>query len=242
MSQKITMTPIGYVQGQFSENTPSDTIRPTLSQIVIEPEYQAGLMGLQAQSDVQVLFYLADVDEARIELQLHRYHNPENPLQGVFATRTQFRPNQIGSTVAYIETIEGNVLHVTGLDALDGTPVLDLKPYQPHFDAEVKQPGAEVRQVASLEDARHVIDLIDTEVLRLLGKRAKYVHQVVRFKNNATEIRAQSRYDEVMRRRREMAEEVGLNPDVIEQMYVLLVENFIKEEMELLKAKQGKTE
>jgi tRNA (Thr-GGU) A37 N-methylase len=53
----------------------------------------------------------------------------------VFALRSQYRPNPIGATVASIVSVEGNVVHVTGLDALNGTPVLDIKPYVEIFDA-----------------------------------------------------------------------------------------------------------
>jgi len=243
MSDTITFNPIGYVSSPFIQNTPADELRAQPSRIIISDEFMAGLLGFEPGMDVLVLFYLSHIDYEQVKLQLHPHHNPENPLRGVFATRTQYRPNPIGATVARVEEIEGNILHMTALDALDGTPILDLKPYTPHFDAEAKHPGADVRRVASLQEARHLIDVIDTEIIQLLGKRAKYVHQVVQFKNNAEEVRAQARYDEVMRRRREMAESAGLNPDVIEQMYKLLVENFIKEEMEILRQRQvGSTE
>lgn len=234
----ISLTPIGFVKSQFSENTPSDEMRPFPAQLVINPNMVDGLMGLQAGADILVLFHIHTIDSDEVALQLHPMHNPENPKRGVFATRSQFRPNPIGATVARIEEINDNILTVTALDALDGSPIVDIKPYVPHFDAESKHPHADVRAVTSLEDARHLIDLIDTEVIRLLGKRAKYVHQVVQFKNNATEIRAQARYDHVMQQRREMAEAAGLNPDVIEQMYKIMVENFIKEEMDLLQQRQ----
>lgn len=238
MNETFEVTPIGYVSSAFRENASADALRAQSMRIIINPDLVPGLMGLEAGMDVMVLFYLHRIDHDRVELQLHPHHNPENPLRGVFATRTQYRPNPIGATVARIEQIDNNIIHITALDALDGTPILDIKPYLPHFDAEPKHPGADVRRVSSLQEARHLIDLIDTEVIRLLGKRAKYVHQVVQFKNNAEEVRAQARYDEVMRRRRELAESAGLNPDVIEQMYKILVENFIKEEMEMLRQKQ----
>jgi tRNA (Thr-GGU) A37 N-methylase len=53
----------------------------------------------------------------------------------VFATRSQYRPNAIAATVAEIVSVEDNVINVTGLDAQDGSPVLDIKPYRPGFDA-----------------------------------------------------------------------------------------------------------
>ena len=77
-------------------------------------------------------------------------------------------------------------------------------------------------------------------MIRLLGNRAGYVRQVVNFKNTPEDVRAPARYAEVMRRRRELAEANGLNPDVIEGMYKLLVDNFIQEEMEMLREKEKK--
>ena len=65
---------------------------------------------------------------------MHPGHNPANPLRGVFATRSQYRPNAIAATVAEIVSVEDNVINVTGLDAQDGSPVLDIKPFRPGFD------------------------------------------------------------------------------------------------------------
>ncbi|MEK7814646.1 MAG: TrmO family methyltransferase, partial [Chloroflexota bacterium] len=61
--------------------------------------------------------------------------DPQRPLRGVFATRSQYRPNGVGATVARIVEVAGNILTVTGLDAQDGSPVLDIKPYSSSFDA-----------------------------------------------------------------------------------------------------------
>lgn len=239
MTDQINLTPIGYVESLYTEPTPSEELRAHSAKIIVNSDFVLGLDGLTEGADIVVLFYAHAIEKNKVALQLHPHHNPENPKRGVFATRSQYRPNPIGATVARIVSIDGNVIQVTALDALHGTPVLDIKPYKPHFDAETKHPGSDVRKVTSLQDARHIIDLIDTEIIRLFGKRAKYVHQVVQFKNNPTEIRAQDRYDQVMRQRREMAMAADLNPDVIEQMYKLLVDNFIKEEMEMLKERQA---
>jgi tRNA-Thr(GGU) m(6)t(6)A37 methyltransferase TsaA len=185
-----------------------------------------------------VIFHFHRIEPDEIELQLHPRHNPANPVRGVFATRSQFRPNRLGVTVARIEAVAGNVITVSGLDAQDGTPVLDLKPLVPYFDAAMAQQQFEVREVNSLAEARAAIDLIDTEIIRLLGNRAGFVRQVVRFKQTAEDVRAPGRYAELLRRRRELAEAAGLNPDVIEGMYKLLVDNFIKEELELLQLEE----
>jgi isochorismate pyruvate lyase len=142
--------------------------------------------------------------------------------------------------VVHLEAIEDNVLTVGSLDALDGTPVLDIKPFAPYFDADTESQRFEVRQVDSLQEARQAIDSIDTEIIRLLGNRAGYVRQVANFKKDPEEVPAPTRYAEVMRRRRELAEAAGLNPDIIEKMYRVLVDNFIKEEIEIIRKRETK--
>lgn len=241
MNNTITLSPIGVVKSQFKTNTPPEELRLEPVQIIVRSELQPGLMGLETGMDILVLFYFHQIDPEEIELQLHPRHNLANPLRGVFATRTQFRPNSIGASVAHIETIEDNVITVTGLDALDDTPVLDIKPYTPYFDVDTQSQQLEVRETRNLPETRQAIDLIDAEIIRLLGNRAGYVRQIVNFKKNAEEVRAPTRYAEVMRRRREMAEAAGLNPDVVEEMYKLLVDSFIKEEMEMLRQRGERT-
>jgi tRNA-Thr(GGU) m(6)t(6)A37 methyltransferase TsaA len=238
VSNTITLSPIGVVKSQFKTNTPPEKLRGQSAQLVVKPEFEPGLMDLEAGMDILVLFHFHLTQPEEIELQLHPRHNPANPLRGVFATRTQFRPNSLGASVARIEAIEDNVITVTGLDALDDTPVLDIKQYTPYFDVDTQNQQLEVRETNSLQETREAIDLIDTEVIRLLGNRAGYVRQIVNFKKNAEEVRAPTRYAEVMRRRREMAEAAGLNPDVVEEMYKLLVNSFIEEEMEILQQRE----
>jgi len=239
MSNTLNMTPIAVIKSQFTTNTRPEEMRAKSSQIVVNPQMAAGLLGLEPGTDILVLFYLNKIKPEEIELQLHPRHNPENPLTGVFATRTQFRPNCIGSTVACIEKIEDNIITVSGLDAQNDTPVLDIKRYSEYFDADTRTQQFAVHKVSSLQEARDAIDELDTEIVRLLGHRAKYVHQVVGFKKGPEEVPAKGRYDEVMRKRRELAEEAGLNPDVIEGMYKLLVDNFIQEELELMKQRDA---
>ncbi|MBN1993435.1 MAG: tRNA (N6-threonylcarbamoyladenosine(37)-N6)-methyltransferase TrmO [Anaerolineae bacterium] len=238
VSKAITLAPIGVVKSQFKSNTPPEEMRGQPAQIVITPEFEPGLMGLAAGIDILVLFYFHSIRPEEVALQLHPRHNLENPLRGVFATRSQFRPNPIGASVVGIKTIENNVITVLGLDALDGTPVLDIKPYASYFDVDLPHQQLEVRETQSIEETRQAIDLIDAEIIRLLGNRAGFVRQIVNFKKNAEEIRAPARYAEVMRRRRELAQAAGLNPDVVEGMYKLLVDNFIEEEMKILRQKE----
>ncbi|MBE7556424.1 MAG: tRNA (N6-threonylcarbamoyladenosine(37)-N6)-methyltransferase TrmO [Anaerolineales bacterium] len=240
MNDSLSLAPIGFVKSQFEVNTPAEEMRLHPAQIILKTEFEPGLLGLEAGMDILVLFCFHRIQEEEIKLQLHPRHNPENPVRGVFATRSQFRPNRIGATVARIEQVNSNILTLSGLDAQDAAPVLDIKPYEPYSDADTGSQQLEVHQVSSLAEARAAIDLIDAEVIRLLGNRAGYVRQVVNFKNTPEDVRAPARYAEVMRRRRELAEANGLNPDVIEGMYKLLVDNFIQEEMEMLREKEKK--
>ena len=73
--------------------------------------------------------------EERRTLQVHPRRDPANPLTGVFACRAPVRPNLIGFTACRIIKVEGNVVEVADLDAQDGSPILDLKPYIPGGDA-----------------------------------------------------------------------------------------------------------
>ena len=128
----VTFNPIGWVESEFPGYAPSDEMRERPSRIVLRPELAPGLMGLEADQYVLVLFHLHRATE--YQLQLHPGHNPERPLRGVFATRSQYRPNGIAATVARVLSVQDNVVALTGLDAQDGSPVLDLKPYSSGFD------------------------------------------------------------------------------------------------------------
>ncbi len=105
--------------------------------IEIRPELAPALEGLEGFSHVWVLFWFHENDrpEERTILKVHPRRDPANPLTGVFATRAPVRPNLIGLTSCRIVRLKGNILEVEGLDAREGSPVLDLKPYIPGSDA-----------------------------------------------------------------------------------------------------------
>lgn len=106
-----------------------------------EPEV---LFGLDDFSHVEVLFLFDRVDEASVNLSArHPRNNPDWPLVGIFAQRAKGRPNRLGATTCEVVEVDGLALRVRGLDAVDGTPVLDLKPYVREF-----APRSEVRQPA----------------------------------------------------------------------------------------------
>jgi tRNA-Thr(GGU) m(6)t(6)A37 methyltransferase TsaA len=105
--------------------------------IDLRPELAPALKGLSGFSHVWVLYWFHENDrpEERAILQVHPRRNPANPLTGVFATRAPVRPNLIGFTCCRIISIKKNILEVEGLDAREGSPVLDLKPYIPGSDS-----------------------------------------------------------------------------------------------------------
>ena len=96
------------------------------AQIRIEPEFRSGLDGIRAGQEILILTWLHQAD--RDTLVVHPRDNPDNPLTGVFATRSADRPNPIGLHRVTILAVEGESLLVRGLEAVDGTPVIDLKP------------------------------------------------------------------------------------------------------------------
>lgn len=103
--------------------------------ITLADEFPAdALQGIEEFSHVEVLFHFHSLDPAKIVTGARRpRNNPEWPAVGVFAQRTKNRPNRIGSTICRVERVEGRKLFVRELDALNGTPVLDIKPVMKEF-------------------------------------------------------------------------------------------------------------
>ena len=126
--QQITLKPIGYVRTQAKDDEVKDKTRT--SEIFIMPGLNEALDGIAEYSHLYVLFWLHEIsEEKRKTLKIHPRGRTELPLVGVFAARTNLRPNPIGLTIVNLIKVEDNVLTVRGLDAFDGTPVLDIKPY-----------------------------------------------------------------------------------------------------------------
>jgi tRNA-Thr(GGU) m(6)t(6)A37 methyltransferase TsaA len=107
-----------------------------VSEIIINSELAEALDGLEGFSHIIVLYWMHQLPERQpLPLKVHPMGNRDLPLTGRFATRAPSRPNPIGqATVALLER-RGNVLRVKGLDAINGTPVIDLKPYIPGYDS-----------------------------------------------------------------------------------------------------------
>ena len=106
-----------------------------ISDIILDPKYEEALEGLEDYSHIFVLFWLSRVSQAKRRMaKVHPKSREDLPLVGVLATRTQYRPNPMGLTLVKLLAREKNILRVRGLDALDGTPVIDIKPISPRHE------------------------------------------------------------------------------------------------------------
>jgi len=117
--------------------------REVVSEITINRELTEALDGLEEYSHIIVLYWMHQLPEGRkLALKVHPMGNQELPLTGRFATRSPSRPNPVGQATVRLLERRGNTLKVKGLDAIDGTPVIDIKPYIPGYDsaADAKAP------------------------------------------------------------------------------------------------------
>ncbi len=105
--------------------------------VVLDKKFQPGLLGLKDYSHAYVFWWFSrnDKPEKRSILQVHPMGNRENPVTGVFATRSPVRPNLIAMTLCKVVSVDDNVVEVEKIDAFDGTPVLDIKPFIPGYDS-----------------------------------------------------------------------------------------------------------
>ena len=104
--------------------------------IVLDKKYEPGLLGLDGYSHVYVFWWFDrnDTPEKRAVLQVHPMGNRDNPLTGVFATRSPVRPNLVALTLCKILAVNRNVVEVEKIDAFAKTPVIDIKPFIPGYD------------------------------------------------------------------------------------------------------------
>ena len=140
---EINLTPIGFVKNSIKERGIEDCLTVT-SEIIIKEDLKEALSRIDEFSHIIVIYWMHKVPTSqRSIIKVHPKANPDLPLVGVFASRSPARPNPIGITTVKLLQRRDNVLKVTGLDAIDGTPVLDIKPYIPGDDSstEAKTPG-----------------------------------------------------------------------------------------------------
>ncbi|MGD1015058.1 MAG: SAM-dependent methyltransferase [Roseiarcus sp.] len=151
MSETIQLHPIGYVRGGRKEPI-DDGWDDVVASIELAPAYgPEALAGLDEFSHVEVVFHFHRVAESAVVTSArHPRGRADWPKVGVFAQRGKDRPNRIGVTVCTLLGVEGTSLRVAGLDAIDGAPVLDVKPVMRGFlpRGEVREPAwaAEIMQ------------------------------------------------------------------------------------------------
>ena len=119
------MFPIGYVENDYLEAVYDEEIYQKVSKIVLKKELVEGLYRIEDFEKLYILFYFSKSKGYEL---IHR-RRYDGKMSGVFASRSPFRPNRIGLTIVELLKVEDNVLHIKGLDAINGTPVLDIKPY-----------------------------------------------------------------------------------------------------------------
>ena len=127
-AEKIELKSIGFVKTKAIGKEVKD--KGNVSEIVFREDLAEALEGIEDFSHLFVIFWMHEISkEERETMKVHPRGRSDMPLLGAFATRTPHRPNPIGLTVVELLKAEGNVVTIRGLDAFDGTPVLDIKPF-----------------------------------------------------------------------------------------------------------------
>ncbi len=103
-----------------------------VSEIIIDKKYQKGLDGIEDYSHIIVVYWMDK--EKECHLKHHSQNRKDVPYVGIFACRCPQRPNRIAFSTVKLISKKGNVLKVKGLDILNGTPIVDIKPYTPQYD------------------------------------------------------------------------------------------------------------
>jgi tRNA-Thr(GGU) m(6)t(6)A37 methyltransferase TsaA len=140
---KMHLKPIGFVKNSITEPKRKDW-ETVISEIIINEDLKEALSGIDEFSHIVVVYWMHKLPPSqRSVFKVHPKGNQNLPLVGVFASRSPARPNPMGITIVKLVEHRDNVLKVTGLDAIDGTPVLDIKPYIPGHDSasDIKTPG-----------------------------------------------------------------------------------------------------
>ena len=134
LDRALQLHPIGVVRNGVARPR-RDGWETVESRLVVAPRHATGLRGIEGFSHIIVLTWLHLALEAREAAAIYPGGDARLPLSGVFALRVAGRPNPIGVSVVPLLRVDGSELLVRGLDAVDGTPLLDLKPYLPPYDS-----------------------------------------------------------------------------------------------------------
>ena len=128
----MEIKPIGYAKSKIKKQQFGGFL-DNITEIILDEKYAEGLEGLNEYSHVIVIYWMNEA-EGIVRLKHQPQKNPNVPEIGIFATRCQWRPNCIGISAVPLISVEKNVIKVKGLDIIDKTPILDIKPYLPDYD------------------------------------------------------------------------------------------------------------
>jgi tRNA (adenine37-N6)-methyltransferase len=130
----IRLEPIGYVRNHRTELAHDDWGNVRSRIVLADWLTPTSLLGLKDFSHAEIIYVFDRVEESQVEPEArHPRDNPDWPKVGIFAQRGKNRPNRLGATIVALESIEDRTLTVRGLDAIDGTPVVDIKPVMREF-------------------------------------------------------------------------------------------------------------
>ena len=131
----MTLKAIGIVRSEIKQPSRQDR-KEIVSDIVIDSSLTEALDNLDDFSHIIVLYWMHQLaTEGQLRTKIHPKGKQELPLVGLFATRSPHRPNPVGKTTVRLLERQGHILKVEGLDAIDGTPIIDIKPYIPGYDS-----------------------------------------------------------------------------------------------------------
>ena len=125
---QIVLKPIGVIRSPITDpdKAPQQGSESAVSgKLVVDEQYRDALLGLESGRKIVIVYWMHLAE--RDILQVHPRRDLSRPLRGVFSTRSPQRPNPVSIDTVEITGIEGTVIDVTGLDAVDGTPLLDIK-------------------------------------------------------------------------------------------------------------------
>jgi len=136
MEREFRIVPIGVVRSEIRkpEDAPKQGAHSgTEAEIAVDPEFAEALEGLAKRTGkIIVLCWMHEAD--REKRKVHPRGQEDRPARGVFSTRSPHRPNPISLHTVDLLEVRGNILKVRGMDAIDGTPVIDIKPHSPELD------------------------------------------------------------------------------------------------------------
>jgi tRNA-Thr(GGU) m(6)t(6)A37 methyltransferase TsaA len=130
----MALKTIGFVKSPIHELL-DENWGKVISEVRLDPSMTRGVQGLEQFSHILVVFEMHQAThDPKTDLVRRPQGRADMPEVGIFAQRAKHRPNPIGITAVTLLNVQGATLTVQGLDAIDGTPVLDIKPYVPEFD------------------------------------------------------------------------------------------------------------